>query len=389
MKLFYIILTLLTHISFNAKPPIGFPQCGNSCYMNATIQTLYAMKELKQFIIDNKALYNKSTIALDFANLLETIDTRNLEKIGEKISNFYLTHININFEQADAGSTLQKIFQSLTNIPEPKKSGINRLITQTTRIQSYGENVLYDDSIGTPNILLLNPDSTTKMLENIEKYQEKTEIPEYYSPQGIIKGTEIETLTKTAHYLIFRIAWKENSTEKPQIPVHIAYNSTQKYNLIAAIVHMGTSITSGHYIAFVKTNNTWYKCNDAFITEEKPFILNPGTTWPTNQRPLILVYERDELPSTLTNTSNELSIIANTLESTISNKTTPTQSSHVNTPLQSPSSFPTSSIHVKNHDKCTWRSTTCYYAIKVLNLLHTISSCSPLRFLRKITSFTS
>ncbi len=264
MKLFYIVLTLLTHISFNAKPPIGFPQCGNSCYMNSTIQILYAMEELKQFIINNKDLYNKSTIARDFTNLLETIDTRNLEKIGEKISNFYLTHININFEQDDAGSTLEKIFQSLTNIPEPKKSSINRLITQTTVTLSYGGGIFYHDNIGTPNILLLNPGSTTKMLENIKQYEEKTELQEYYTPQDeIVKGTEIVTLTKTAHYLMFKIKWDIYPTEKPQIPEHIAYNSTQKYSLIAAIIHMGISITSGHYIAFVKKNNTWYKCSDA------------------------------------------------------------------------------------------------------------------------------
>jgi ubiquitin C-terminal hydrolase len=40
----------------------------------------------------------------------------------------------------------------------------------------------------------------------------------------------------------------------------------QSYKLRACISHIG-SLTSGHYVAHVKSGNQWYKCNDAAVTE--------------------------------------------------------------------------------------------------------------------------
>lgn len=40
-----------------------------------------------------------------------------------------------------------------------------------------------------------------------------------------------------------------------------------QYNLYAAINHQGPSANSGHYIAYVKHDNIWYKCNDSSITQ--------------------------------------------------------------------------------------------------------------------------
>lgn len=44
-------------------------------------------------------------------------------------------------------------------------------------------------------------------------------------------------------------------------------SSKTSYELIAVAVHMGQSISSGHYIAYVKRNGSWYCCNDSNVSE--------------------------------------------------------------------------------------------------------------------------
>ena len=39
------------------------------------------------------------------------------------------------------------------------------------------------------------------------------------------------------------------------------------YTLIAVAVHIGKSMSLGHYIAYVKREDKWYKCDDSKIHE--------------------------------------------------------------------------------------------------------------------------
>ena len=39
-----------------------------------------------------------------------------------------------------------------------------------------------------------------------------------------------------------------------------------EYYLVALISHIG-SIEGGHYVAYIKHNDKWYKCDDSFICE--------------------------------------------------------------------------------------------------------------------------
>jgi ubiquitin carboxyl-terminal hydrolase 36/42 len=49
--------------------------------------------------------------------------------------------------------------------------------------------------------------------------------------------------------------------------------SEQSYDLHAVHVHVGDQVSSGHYIAFVKTSTGWLRCNDTMITEEKEHVV--------------------------------------------------------------------------------------------------------------------
>ena len=40
-----------------------------------------------------------------------------------------------------------------------------------------------------------------------------------------------------------------------------------KYSLFAVAVHLGSSISGGHYVSFVKRNDKWFFCNDDSIKQ--------------------------------------------------------------------------------------------------------------------------
>ena len=52
-------------------------------------------------------------------------------------------------------------------------------------------------------------------------------------------------------------------------------NNSPNYNLIGAIVHLGKTLQGGHYIAYIKSDNQWYRCDDEVI---EPNNMDPHCT---------------------------------------------------------------------------------------------------------------
>ncbi len=78
---------------------------------------------------------------------------------------------------------------------------------------------------------------------------------------------------------------KLNTPVKPFSDVEI--NTGQgpcTYQVVASIQHMGTQLLQGHYVAYVRLDNSWYLCNDERITA-----LGIETGDPTRNAYLILL----------------------------------------------------------------------------------------------------
>lgn len=56
------------------------------------------------------------------------------------------------------------------------------------------------------------------------------------------------------------------------------------YELVSVLVHQGKSCSSGHYIAFVKNNNNWYRCSDGDVQKVSQSMVLSQTAY-------VLVYE--------------------------------------------------------------------------------------------------
>jgi len=71
------------------------------------------------------------------------------------------------------------------------------------------------------------------------------------------------------------------------ISKNIKNTNGDEYELMGVVVHMGSSLISGHYMAYVKRNNIVYKCNDNNITNGIQF-----NNIPSDETPYILLYKK-------------------------------------------------------------------------------------------------
>jgi hypothetical protein len=62
------------------------------------------------------------------------------------------------------------------------------------------------------------------------------------------------------------------------------------YELVAVLVHQGATCEAGHYLAYVKNNGLWYKCNDSDVSVVDVSVV-------LSQQAYILVYEVEEMRS--------------------------------------------------------------------------------------------
>lgn len=69
-KIFIIAYFLFTLLSIlNSQPPL-IPNCGETCYLNAATQALFAISPLTQFLKENKDIYPKNSLESNYQLLI-------------------------------------------------------------------------------------------------------------------------------------------------------------------------------------------------------------------------------------------------------------------------------------------------------------------------------
>lgn len=65
-----------------------------------------------------------------------------------------------------------------------------------------------------------------------------------------------------------KIDVKDYLVKKSEFEANIKedYNKSSKYQLFAVAEHIGSSLNSGHYIAFCKRDNKWYRFSDSSVS---------------------------------------------------------------------------------------------------------------------------
>ncbi|AXI24226.1 Ubiquitin specific protease [Cardinium endosymbiont of Sogatella furcifera] len=119
--------------------------------------------------------------------------------------------------------------------------------------------------------------SMEKMSAFVEKHQSRLE-PIQGNTSKVKKCIQQTVYMDMPSKLCLQLKRFENSRVKIMDPVHGTMTLTipldpnckdhvVKYNLYAFIQHRGEGISSGHYIAYVKREDKWYRVNDGTIEE--------------------------------------------------------------------------------------------------------------------------
>jgi len=359
-KKYFFLLLLCCNIF--AKKPVGIENCGTSCYMNATIQCLYYVRLLVNFLVKERSNYKVGSPTQELITIFDLLDKSQGIISQDTIGGFYekiidpliVQRTNLQpLQQQDAQELLNALLEHISNIDIQSnefmiKSDFKKLVefqeNPTIRCKDNTGTVIHTEKLN-PSLqqLLSLPSAGHTLIDCLNKHFEAEKLlppNEVHWCKAPFIGYKTVTLSNLPEIIIIQFKLFDGSGNKVLTPISIPEivdfsqytedkNNNYRYSLTSVAVHGGETIQSGHYWAYVKTDNMWYECNDSAITQKVPDFL--GThRWNPHQditgRPYILFYQKSigaepitPIPSThdlqqhLETLAHELGIVASLL----------------------------------------------------------------------------
>ncbi|MGE0009778.1 MAG: hypothetical protein AB7F19_04490 [Candidatus Babeliales bacterium] len=321
----YIILASLiccsSHILFCARPP-GLNNFGATCYVNATLQNLYNTVPLRNYLLTQNIAYPANSFSASFVQLMKEMNKgRDLGQNNQSLYTFIHDHaykVMGGCGHQDAHEFVSRILNFLME-EDPRFQGAqyrdpNRLKRDHPigKILNYGQASI----VACPSInfertrvdyeLFISPEvgnlTTVKAcLQNFFKTEQLNDPNNYYrldlsdaektQRQDLLKHNRkeipncnrriaINHLNEIVIIALKRFEQDPFSGQLKKLEQNITVEevvnfgpymakpttNAPNYRLIGAIVQMG-ELRAGHYIAYVRSNNTWYYCNDSRVQE--------------------------------------------------------------------------------------------------------------------------
>ena len=288
----------------------GLDNLGNSCYLNAAIQVLASLPPLSEFLCHHGLSSAKKT------ELVETFSTL-LCGLAIQSSGASLTSSVAAFKkqlgkrdaryngkaQQDAAECLRTIIDSLhTDLKGSMLSSLfeGRLLNVLTCETCHSVRKQFDPMWSVE----------MEVMDGTQPLTTLRDILKLFSKEEMVEGVVCEVCkSKTAHRKklsiftfpnVLVISWKRfgyRADGAPQKLTHpISYplsfqvknveGETVQYKLASVINHLG-SVNNGHYMATIRANGGWWRCNDEKVDEiSEPSVKNDLTT------PYVLVFHK-------------------------------------------------------------------------------------------------
>lgn len=342
MKKFKYICCFLLLIAFNNSfsgnfdKPIKINKIGQTCYINAVLQCLFQIKPLINFTKDglNKpelnGYYNNDSLADHFVKLVNYINNQDLSKKIDLPQAFYqavfksfnISQDSFNLQQ-DSSELLSKLLSSLDDTDicqgiKNKPEFINQLSQifnisikekSNSEIKTNNFNKLDLPIIGKNNVKL-NTCLDEYFAQNSQNPKKLINIPEYLIltlNRGLTDNRESEKdYTKVSFNL-------DDLELTKYLDEELKKQDKLEYELVSFIGHSG-SLNKGHYIAYVKSENSiWYLCDDHDINtipyvsliskigidewtyQSNQFVLDKKSYNELSFTPVIFIYKKKEI----------------------------------------------------------------------------------------------
>ncbi len=312
MNIKYLLTILIISSSLLSAPP-GLYNFQNTCYLNSSLQNLFNCQALRQYLVGKKT-YLPNTFASSFRALIQEMQKGLplLDKKNRQLNDFVLNYaypVMGGCDQQDATEFIEHVLNLLMEqdpayqAPQFKDPNTLKREHAIGKLFSLGQTL----TVNCPSInftrtrpqidyeIRLNPqvrDYTTvaECLQNyfaaekLDTYKldldeaEKTQRPDLipHNQTYIHDCTHRLALQHTSEFVIIALKRFDNNRRKlgQDITVEPIINfapymanptlPTPNYELIGSIVQMG-SLSGGHYVAYVKSNGSWYLCNDEVV----------------------------------------------------------------------------------------------------------------------------
>ncbi len=345
-NIFKIITLLSLFVGSASSNTVGLQNLGNRCYFNALTQCLLKLEPLNTLLRDNIELYQDNSLARAFVNLQDAYNSEtgpayrptDFYNAIFASSRTYTAYDLAKGEQRDSADLFRFITKYLCGTDEMKDqpTGIFTELNRFTSTKNYVSNLLENNAtyrylkdinkrlnVGLketrrcPNnheitnhtltqiSLPINADNLNELLNNYCNQG----TAEYFCEQcnDYVTGEERRKFFHLPQILSIQLKRFSKSngtiskiTSGVSIPLDldvsdyitsdISDDVSKIYNLIGVVCHSG-SLDGGHYFAYVKDGDTWYKCNDSSATIVTNLTSTMGTT-----TPYILFYQRNDVP---------------------------------------------------------------------------------------------
>ncbi|KAG7169944.1 Ubiquitin carboxyl-terminal hydrolase 12-like, partial [Homarus americanus] len=293
---------------------IGLVNFGNTCYINSVLQALYFCKPFREKILEYKAKNKrtKETLLACLADLFYNIATQK-KKVGsiapkKFIARFRKENVKFdNYMQQDAHEFFVQLIDSINETIIGRESDQQAgLGGQQDSGGGGGNNQQQDNTwvheifqaVVTRELKCLNCEavrSTDEVLNNLSvEVHQNTSITHclrcFFSTETISAETKRTRVKKLPTILVlhlkrFQFLGQYNRTLKLShrvvFPLELrvfdtssdAVNPDRLYDLAAVVVHCGTGINRGHYIAIVKSHRFWLLFDDDAVDKIDPSVM--------------------------------------------------------------------------------------------------------------------